>query len=237
MINPLKSNGCSLNLIATTLLIWLIVPAAAKAEYRITYKDKTIQTSCYWVEKSRVHLCEGGEPLALSDVSSITEGQFSPLESEMHHDAKQRFWTYVSWLLDREADLLSEDSASGEEINEFELVRTTPGKKGELRGLRKKYSKKINNPMKVVTYLLRAWSGMRTPERSLVQLCEIKTLQMITLIQSLEERQRYFKTSDPTYRDYTLEHMKQAGAFQESFTRTLRKVTGDAGWGEYGEPE
>ena len=66
-------------LIATTLLMWLIVPSAAKAEYRITYKDKTIQTSCYWIEKSRVHLCEGGEPLALSDVSSITEGQFSPL--------------------------------------------------------------------------------------------------------------------------------------------------------------
>jgi hypothetical protein len=60
---------------------------------------------------------------------------------------------------------------------------------------------------------------------------------MITWLQSLEERQRYFKTSDPTYRDYTLEHMRQAGAFQESFTRTLRKVTGDEGWGGHGEPE
>ena len=98
------------------------MPSLAKAEYRITYKDKTIQTSCYWIEKSRVHLCEGGDPLALSEVSSITEGQFSPLESEMHQDAMRRFWTYVSWLLDSEADLLAEDNASEEEINEYELV-------------------------------------------------------------------------------------------------------------------
>ncbi len=126
----MKSNGCSLNLIVTILLIWLIMPAAAKAEYRITYKDKTIQTSCYWIEKSRVHLCEGGEPLLLSDVSSITEGQFSPLESEMHHDALRRFWTYVSWLLDSEEDLLAEDNAYEEEFNEFELVRAYTREKG-----------------------------------------------------------------------------------------------------------
>ena len=213
------------------------MPTLAQAEYRITYKDKTIQTSCYWIEKSMVHLCEGGEPVALSDVSTITEGQFSLLESEMRHDAKRRFWTYVSWLLDREEDLLAEDSACEEELNEFELVRAAPGKKGELKGLRKKYSEKINNPMEVVTHLLRAWSSMRIPERSLVQLSEIKTLQMIAWLQSLEERKRYFKTSDPTYRDYTLEHMRQAGVFQDSFTRTLRNVTSDAGWVEQNEPE
>jgi hypothetical protein len=233
----LKSNGCSLKLIATTLLIWLIVPAAAQAEYSITYNDKTIKTSCYWIEKSRIHPCEGGEPLALSEVSTITEGQFSPLETEIHLDAKRRFLTYVGWLMDRETDLLSEDSAGEEEINEFGLVRMTPGKKGELKGLRKKYSEKINNTMKGVTFLHHAWSSIRTPEHSLVHLCEIKVLQMITWLQSLEERQRYFKTSDPTYRDYTLEHMKQAGAFQESFARELRKVTGDVGWGEQGESE
>ena len=222
---------------ASAFFIFLAMSTLAQAEYRIITKDKTIQTSCYWIEKSRVHLCEGGEPLALSDVSTITEGQFSPLASEMHHDAKRRFWTYISWLLDREADLLAEDSASAEELNEFERVRATPGQKGELKGLRKKYSEKINNPLEAATYLHRAWSGIRIPERSLVHLCEIKTLQMITWLQSLEERQRYFKTSDPTYRDYSLEHMKQAGLFQESFTRTLGKLTGDATWGEHGEPE
>jgi hypothetical protein len=203
------------------------MPSLANAEYRIVYKDKTIQTSCYWIEKSRVHLCEGGDPLALADVSAITEGQFSPFESEMHQDAKRRFWTYVSWLLDSEADILAGDSAGIEEVNEYELVRSTPGKKGELKGLRKKYSEEINNPRKGATYLHRVWSDIRTPERSLVHLGEIKTLQMITWLQSLEERQRYFKTSDPTYRDYTLEHMKQTGAFQESFMRELRKLIGD----------
>jgi hypothetical protein len=224
-------------LLAATLLIWLIVPADAQAEYLITHKDKTIQTSCYWVENSKVHLCEGGEPLALSEVSSITEGQFSPLESEMHLDAKRRFLAYVSWLLDREADLLAEDNTSCEEFDEFERARTTPGKKDELRSLRERHSEKINNTMKEVTYLHRAWSGMRSPERSLVRLCEVKSLQMITWLQSLAERERYFKTGDPTYRDYTLEHMKQADLFQESFTRELRKACGEAGLGEYGAPE
>jgi hypothetical protein len=224
-------------LIAAAFLIPLMAPTAAEAEYRITYKDKTIQTSCYWIEKSMVHVCEGGEPLALSDISAITEGQFSPLESEMHHDAMRRFWTYVGWLLDSEADLLAEDSAREEEINEFELVRTTPGKKGELRNLRKEYLKKVNNPLAGVIFLHRAWSSMHIPERSLVRLCEIKTLQMIAWRQSLEERQRYFKSGDPTYRDYAFEHMRQAGVFQESFTRTLMKVTGEAIWVEQGEPE
>jgi hypothetical protein len=31
--------------------------------------------------------------------------------------------------------------------------------------------------------------------------------------------------------------MKQAGDFQESFTRTLRKVNSDAGWVEQNKPE
>jgi len=220
-----------------TFFIFLAMPSLANAEYRITFKDKTIATSCYWIEKSRVHLCEGGEPLLLSEVSSITEGHFSPLESEMHRDALRRFRIYVSWLLDREAELLAEDSAYEEELNEFELVRTNPDRKGELKGLREEYSERIRTPMKGATYLHRAWSGMRVPERSLVQLCEIKTLQMITWRRSLEERQRYFKTNDPTYRDYTLEHMKQAGSFQESFTRTLRKVAGGAPRAELSEPE
>jgi hypothetical protein len=237
MTNPLKSNGCSLNLIVTILLVWLIVPASAKAEYRITYKGKTIETPCYWIEKSRVHLCGGGEPLLLSEVSSITQGQFPALESEMHHDALRRFRTYVCWLLDREEDLIAEDSAFEEELNEFELARATPSKKEELKALRKKYTQRSKTSMEVISYLHRAWWGIRTPERSLVHLSEIKTLQMITWLQSLEERQRYFKTGDPTYRHYTLEHLRQAGAFQDSFTRTLRKVTGDAGWAEQSDPE
>ena len=79
--------------------------------------------------------------------------------------------------------------------------------------------------------------GYTHPGGSLVHLGEIKTLQMITWVQSLEERRKYFKTSDPTYRDYTLEHMKQAGAFQESFMRELRKVTGYESRGEHDEPE
>jgi hypothetical protein len=224
-------------LTVVTFVVFFAMPTLVQAEYRITYKDKTIQTSCYWIERSRVHMCGEGEPLMLSDVSAITEGQFSPLESEMHLDAVGRFRTYVSWLLDREEDLLAKDSACEEELNEFELVRATPGKKDELKGLGKRYSEKINNPMEVVTYLQRAWSSMRLPERSLVQLSEIKTLQMIVWLQSLEERKRYFKTSDPTYRDYTLEHMKQAGDFQESFTRIFRKVNSDAGWLEQNKPE
>jgi hypothetical protein len=209
------------------LFIFLLLPASSRAEYRITFKDKTVETACYWIEKSKVHLCEGGEPLALSEVSAITEGQFSSLENEMHQDARRRFWTYMSWLLDKETDLITEDRAVMEGIKEIDELRASTGKKKELRSLKKKYSEEINHLIQQVNYIYKAFSNIHTPDRSLIQLSETKILQMITWTQSLQERQTYIYTADPTYREYSQEHMKQVGAFQVSFMRTLGKVTCD----------
>jgi hypothetical protein len=209
------------------LFIFLLLPTSSRAEYRITFKDKTVETACYWIEKSKVHLCEGGEPLALSEVSAITEGKFSSLEKEMHQDAIRRFWTYMSWLLDNETDLITEDSAVMKGLKEIDELRASTGKKKELRSLKKKYSDEINRLIQQVTFIHKAYSDIHTPDRSLIQLSETKILQMITWTQSLQERQRYINTADPTYRDYSQEHMKQVGDFQVSFMRTLSKVTSD----------
>jgi len=209
------------------LFIFLLLPASSRAEYRITFKGKTVETACYWIEKSKIHLCEGGEPLALSDVSAITEGQFYSLGKEMHQDARRRFWTYMSWLLDNETDLTTEDRAVMEGLKEIDELRASTGKKKELRSLKKKYSDEIDRLIQQVAFIHKAFSGIHTPDRSLVQLSETKILQMITWTQSLQERQVYINTADPTYREYSQEHMKQVGAFQVSFMRTLSKVTGD----------
>ena len=211
----------------TVLFIFLLLPTSSRAEFRITFKDKTVETACYWIEKSKVHLCEGGEPLALSDVSAITEGQFSSLENEMHQDAIRRFWTYISWLLDNETDLITEDRAVMEGLKKIDELRASTGKKKELRSLKKKYSDEIKHLIQQVTFIHKAFSDMHTPDRSLIQLSETKILQMITWTQSLQERQRYINTADPTYRDYSQEHMKQVGDFQVSFMRTLSKMTSD----------
>ena len=165
--------------------------------------------------------------MALSEVSAITEGKFSSLEKEMHQDTIRRFWTYMSWLLDNETDLITEDSAVMEGLKEIDELRASTGKKKELRSLKKKYSDEINHLIQQVTFIHKAYSDIHTPDRSLIQLSETKILQMITWTQSLQERQRYINTADPTYRDYSQEHMKQVGDFQVSFMRTLSTVTSD----------
>ena len=213
--------------ISAILLLAFLTPAGAFAGYRITSKDKTIETSCYWIEKSRVHLCEGGEPLVLSAVSAITPGQFTPLEAEMHKDAMRRFWTCVSWLLDREADLMDRDKASQDTLKEIDDVKSLPQKSQDLKALKKKGAEEIRILVQGVTSLSRSWSALRVLDRSHVRLSEIKNLQMISWDQALEERLIYLQTSDPTYREYTLEHMRQAVDFQESFGRVLKKAAGE----------
>jgi hypothetical protein len=94
----------------------------------------------------------------------------------------------------------------------------------ELKVLKEKGAKELRVLSDGVSRLVRTWSALRIPERELVRLPEIKTLQMITWSQSLDERWMYLKTGDPTYREYTYEHMRHSLGFQESFMRVLRTV-------------
>lgn len=203
------------------------MPAGAFAGYHITYQDKTVETACFWILKSRLYMCEGGEPLALSEVSAILPGQFTQLETELHKDAMRRFWTYVSWLLDREADLMEQDNATWDSVEGMGALKALPEKSHDLNELKTKNIQDIRCLFRDVDYLGKSWSALRVMSRSHVQLLEVKTLQMIAWKQSLEERRLYLETGDPTYREYTLEHMRQVRAFQESFMRVLEKVTGE----------
>ena len=213
--------------IVAVIVLTAAAPRGASAGYRIALKDRTVETSCYWVERSLVHLCEGGAPLALSEVSGITPGSFSPLETELHRDALQRFRVHIAWLLDREEDLRDRNGASVDGLAELDRARSSPGNKKGFRDLKKRYAEELDGLLADVSSLDRAWRLMRIPERSLLPIQETKSLQMITWKLSLEERKRYIDTGDPTYREYTLEHMRQAGIFEDSFTRALRKGQGE----------
>ena len=157
----------------------------------------------------------------MSEVSAITPGRFSPLEEEMNLDARRRFWTYAAWLLDRESDLKALDKSDVEGLEEIKQLKASHTDKHELRKIKEKGHERIVRIYAGVAYLERSWSDIRIPDRSLIKLSDIKILQMITWLQSLDERRMFLKTDDPTYYEYTLEHVKQAGSFQESFSRTL----------------
>lgn len=207
-------------------LVLMMLPVSAQAQYRITLRDRSIDTPCYWIERSRLHLCEGGDTLGLSEVIAIESGRMSSLEAEMHRDSMRRFWTYVAWLLDAEADLSAQDKDSQDAVREFEGLKAQTGKSRDLKAFKRKSSEETHLIADGVNRLIGSWYGLRIPERSLVQLSEIKALQMITWAQALAERRMYIRTGDPTYREYAVEHMRQNMKFQESFNRALIRATG-----------
>ncbi len=213
-------------LTAALLLICLGLPCSVSAEYKITTKGKTIETACYWIENARIHLCEGGEPIPLADISAISTGQFSPLEEEMNRDAVRRLYAYQSWLLGMEAELLSSDESNQGDLQEYLDLDASPQNKDERHRLNEKCLKEIQDLLPKVTRLQSSWSGIRVPDRSLVQPSEIKSLQMLAWILSLDERRMYLNTNDPTYRELAVEHMKQTVIFQTSFSRAMNKLHG-----------
>ncbi len=56
---------------ALLFIACLTVPGPIRADYLITRADATVRTQSYWNERSKLHLCEGGEPVALSEVAAI----------------------------------------------------------------------------------------------------------------------------------------------------------------------
>ncbi len=208
------------------LLICLGLPCSALAEYRITTKGKTIETACYWIENARIYLCEGGEPIPLADISAISTGQFSPLEVEINHDAVRRLYAYQSWLLSSETELLTLDESNQGDLQKYLDLDASPPNKDERHKLKEECLKEIQDLLPKVTRLQSFWSSIRVPDRSLVQPSEIKSLQLLAWILSLDERRMYLDTNDPTYRELAVEHMKQVVTFQTSFSRAMNKLHG-----------
>lgn len=213
---------------AAVCLLILALPVGAFAEYRIKGSGNTvITTSCYWVQGNRLFLCEGGKPVALSEVMSIEAGTFTALETEMNRDSVRRFVANVSWMQGRDLELKDRDLANLEMLAEVDELGKSPEKNHEFRSLKQACLKEVLALRKAVAARQAAWTTVRVPERPLVILGEIKSLQMLTWILSLDERRVYLETGDPTYRAYTIEHMRQSATFEPTFSRSLNKVIGD----------
>jgi hypothetical protein len=218
---------------ATVLLIvFLALPLPSRADYIVTHGQTTIRTDCYWIQHSKVYLCEGGEPLALSGVTSIEAGTMTPLENDMHRDTLRRFFCNLAWIMDREEEIVESDKALADGLREVEALLQQTGKEKELKALKKRLLGDIETLRQRVVGLERSWKAIRIPQRSLVQVFEIKSLQFLTWLQSLEEWEIFLETDDPTFREYAMEHGRQTVQFRELLTLRIPALYGDAIYGD-----
>jgi hypothetical protein len=125
-----------------------------------------------------------------------------------------------------EAELLTLDESNQGDLEKYLDLDASPQNKDERHRLKEKSLKEIQDLLPKVTRLQSSWSGIRVPDRPLVQPSEIKSLQMLAWILSLDERRMYLNTNDPTYRELAVEHMKQTVTFQTSFSRAMNKLHG-----------
>jgi hypothetical protein len=142
----------------------------------------------------------------------------------MHADAERRFFAYLTWMTDKETELVNRSKDNLDVLEKIEDLRTSPHRKPEFYRLTKESLNEINRLKKEAKDLLRSWEKVRVPDRSLLILGEIESSQLLTVNMSLEERRIYLTTWDPTYLEYTYEHMEQALTFDSSFTREYENI-------------
>lgn len=206
---------------AVLFIACLAVPGPIRADYLITRADATVRTQCYWIERSMLHLCEGGEPVALSEVGAIETGTASALDAELHRDTLRRFFTSLAWLGDREAEVTDLDDALAEGLEGFDDPVRRKVHKEKMRELRGKLLGDVQDIRASVVRLKNAWEGIRIPERKLVKLADLKSLQFLTWLQSLQEREISIKTLDPTFRALAQEHRRQSLQFEALYVRNV----------------
>jgi hypothetical protein len=211
---------------AGLIILVFLIPSEAFSGYRIIADGNPLTTQCYWVQGSHLFLSENPKPIPLSRISSITPESFTPLETDLHQDAERRFFTYLSWMMERGAALVDRARINLDLLETIEDQRASPKGQSEYRALAGKSLSEISDLKKETEALLKAWATVRIPDRSLAVLGEIKSSQLLTVLMSLEERRVYLTSWDPTYLEYTFEHMEQALTFDESFSRIFRKLYG-----------
>jgi hypothetical protein len=193
------------------------------AQYRIITTDAEVSAPCYWIHGSRLHVCGSDQVFDLSTVAAIEREGLDPLAAELHREGLMRYFAHVAWLLDREQELLEKDS---EITKRLEGIPRDTMSRSERKKLDGEISPGIEELRLEVLRLRQAWDDIRIPERRLVQPSRVKSLQFLAWTMALQDRLRYLKTFDPTHRDYALEHMRQAGAFRDSFGRHLEEAAG-----------
>jgi hypothetical protein len=155
-----------------------------------------------------------------------------PLDIDMHRDTLRRFFIYLAWILDREEEIVEMDKALADGLQEVEALMQQQGKKKELKELKKTLLGDIETLRQRVVALERSWKAIRIPQRSLVQVSEIKSLQFLTWLQSLEEWEIFLETGDPTFREYALEHGRQTAQFRGLLALRSPSLYGDAIYGD-----
>lgn len=213
--------------LAFVVFICLAIPASSRADYRITHGDATITTRCYWVQNSVLHLCEGGEPLALSEIGLIETVDMTALEDELHRDTVRRFFIGSARLTDMESEVAELNEALVEGLVKLEeIARKNEGHK-EYKDLRKKLRAEIEDVRQRVLRLRRSWEEISIPERKYTTLKELKSLRFLTWLQSLQEWEIFLETLDPTFRAYATEHARQSAQFGEMYERSALHSVGE----------
>lgn len=225
-ITPGKPRNRAAAVAAALLLLAFLVPGKASAGYILDLEGNEVRTDCYWIQNARLFLCQGTNPIPLSRVRSIKIEALTDLEKDMHRDAKRRFFVFLTWMMDRDAELTKQNLADLDVLEQIEDLRAAAGKPEAIDRLKKKCLKEAVRLKKEAVALQEHWMYVRVPERSWVIFGEIKSARLLTQIMSLEERRLYLITGDPTYLAYTFEHMEQVLSFDPSFSRSIRKFFG-----------
>lgn len=213
-----KSKAVALCFFVSLLVLF---PGSASSDYRISTLKGEVNTSSYWIQGDNLYLYEGGGPLLLSDVTSITEESYTPLDARMNIDALRRFAHYLSWLQEMEDGILKRQDDNLTALHTIDALRDSGKSSSELNKAVKAFCVELDDLGREVSVVKQYWDQMRIPRRSLVLARDVKYVQLLSLESSIFHMQRYIRTWDPANREYAEEYARQARSFKQSFYDAL----------------
>jgi len=204
----------------------LICPRDIFAGYTITTSSgRVVHTESYWISKNLLFVGDDREPLRLYSITAIEEDHTSDEERSAHEEEMNGFFGEIDAFLERERGFIEKHEVNQKIIEGLTgLLPQGPASRKEIRG----YKKDMKRLIRESRELRDDWDDMILPDRSLVILREIKSLQLMSIGLAIEEKVRFIKTWDPTHREYAIEHCRQARSFDEAFKREMQKLAGNS---------
>jgi len=207
------------------LLLLVLSPGPARADYLISTSNGEIVTQSYWILGDLVYLYEGFPPMEFSKVNSIKEGSFTDLEKGMNRDALKRFFHYSSWLVTKDEKIMLSQGENLKAMGTIDELRALKKTRSEIKKAVKALSARLDDLERQASTLKDYWRGARIPEKTLVIARDVKYLQLLSLRSSIRQCRRYLKTWDPTCREYALEYYRQVAQFEADFYEALIRHT------------
>jgi hypothetical protein len=207
----------------TILAVFFILCFAgpAQAFYLISSQQEKIQTECYFILGSKVHLCNGREIL-LSDVISIDESGMTEQEITIQQVEKEKFFGEVESLLKTEKQL-TENFNNAAILMDAVIAKKISGDK-TLKSDTKKVLGDIKTLNSEFKKLHKKWLEIRIPTKNLVILREIKILELDSVHSTCRDWKEYIDDWSPTIREYAKEHVRQKAIFEASFNSHLKEL-------------